>query len=125
MLLIKTSAKLEEAISAKIKDYLNLEKRIKENSARIDGKKEILEEIQNLHKAKEEALEAKKKELEEIISETEREEKILMEESLLNNMEELFHLFLLTFHPQADLYHMIFSIFELVLHPIFVCTHPY
>jgi predicted nucleic acid-binding Zn-ribbon protein len=58
------------------------EKRIKENSARIDGKKEILEEIQNLHKAKEEALEAKKKELEEIISETEREEKILMEESL-------------------------------------------
>ena len=39
------------------------EKRIKENSARIDGKKEILEEIQNLHKAKEEALEAKKKEL--------------------------------------------------------------
>ena len=58
------------------------EKRIKENSARIDGKKEIFEEIQNLHKAKEEALEAKKKELEEIISETEREEKILMEESL-------------------------------------------
>ena len=58
------------------------EKRIKENSARIDGKKEILEEIQNLHKANEEALEAKKKELEEIISETEREEKILMEESL-------------------------------------------
>ena len=58
------------------------EKRIKENSARIDGKKEILEEIQNLHKSKEEALEAKKKELEEIISETEREEKILTEESL-------------------------------------------
>ena len=58
------------------------EKRIKENSARIDGKKEILEEIQNLHKSKEEALKAKKKELEEIISETEREEKILMEESL-------------------------------------------
>ena len=28
------------------------EKRIKENSARIDGKKEILEEIKNLHKAK-------------------------------------------------------------------------
>ena len=28
------------------------EKRIKENSARIDGKKEILEEIQNLHKSK-------------------------------------------------------------------------
>tara|TARA_Y100000991_G_scaffold210939_1_gene192812 strand:- start:2860 stop:3651 length:792 start_codon:yes stop_codon:yes gene_type:complete len=57
------------------------EKRIKENSVRIDGKKEILNEIQNLQKAKEEALEAKKKELEEIISETEREEKILMEES--------------------------------------------
>ena len=57
------------------------EKRIKENSVRIDGKKEILDEIQTLQKAKEEALEAKKKELEEIISETEREEKILMEES--------------------------------------------
>ena len=57
------------------------EKRIKENSARIDSKKEILDEIQNLHKSKEEALEAKKKELEEIVSETEREEKILMEES--------------------------------------------
>tara|TARA_B100000965_G_C19520208_1_gene726137 strand:- start:38 stop:829 length:792 start_codon:yes stop_codon:yes gene_type:complete len=57
------------------------EKRIKENSVRIDGKKEILNEIQNLQKAKEEALEAKKKELEEIISETEREEKILMDES--------------------------------------------
>lgn len=57
------------------------EKRIKENSARIDGKKEILDEIQTLHKIKEDALEAKKKELEEIISETEREEKILMEES--------------------------------------------
>ena len=57
------------------------EKRIKENSVRIDGKKEILNEIQNIQKAKEEALEAKKKELEEIISETEREEKILMEES--------------------------------------------
>jgi len=57
------------------------EKRIKENSARIDGKKEILVEIQNLHKVKEEALEAKKKELKEIVSETEREERILMEES--------------------------------------------
>ena len=57
------------------------EKRIKENSARIDGKKEILDEIQILHKSKEEALEAKKKELKEIVSETEREEKILMEES--------------------------------------------
>ena len=57
------------------------EKRIKENSARIDNKKEILDEIQNLYKAKEEALEAKKKELEEIVSETEREEKLLMEES--------------------------------------------
>ncbi len=57
------------------------EKRIKENSARIDGKKEILDQIQTLHKIKEDALEAKKKELEEIISETEREEKILMDES--------------------------------------------
>jgi len=57
------------------------EKRIKENSARIDGKKGILDEIQILHKSKVEALEAKKKELKEIVSETEREEKILMEES--------------------------------------------
>jgi len=36
MLLIKTSAKLEEAISAKIKDYLNLEKRIKEKNLDIE-----------------------------------------------------------------------------------------
>ena len=57
------------------------EKRIKENSARIDGKKEVLDEVKGLLKAKEEALEAKNNELKEIISETEREEKILIEES--------------------------------------------
>jgi hypothetical protein len=57
------------------------EKRIKENSARIDGKKEVLDEVEGLLKAKEEALEAKNNELKEIISETEREEKILIEES--------------------------------------------
>lgn len=53
------------------------EKRIKENSARIDGKKEVLDEVKGLLKAKEEALEAKNNELKEIISETEREEKNL------------------------------------------------
>jgi predicted nucleic acid-binding Zn-ribbon protein len=57
------------------------EKRIKENASRIDDKKESLNQVKELLKAKEEALEAKKKELEEIISETEREEKLLLEES--------------------------------------------
>ena len=57
------------------------EKRIKENASRIDDKKEALNQVKELLKAKEEALEAKKKELEEIISETEREEKLLLEES--------------------------------------------
>ena len=46
------------------------EKRIKENSARIDGKKEVLDEVEGLLKAKEEALEAKNNELKEIISRT-------------------------------------------------------
>ena len=36
MLLMKTSAKLEEEISAKIKDCLNLEKRIKEKKLDIE-----------------------------------------------------------------------------------------
>ena len=57
------------------------EKRIKENVARIDDKKEVLDEVKELLKAKEEALEAKNNELKEIISETEREEKLLLDES--------------------------------------------
>jgi|TARA_Y100000766_G_scaffold270756_1_gene268984 predicted nucleic acid-binding Zn-ribbon protein len=57
------------------------EKRIKENVVRIDDKKEVLDEVKELLKAKEEALEAKNNELKEIISETEREEKLLLNES--------------------------------------------
>ena len=57
------------------------EKRIKENGARIDDKKEIFEEVKGQLSAKKDALEAKNKELKEIISETEKEEKILLEES--------------------------------------------
>ena len=57
------------------------EKRIKENVVRIDNKKEVLDEVKELLKAKEEALEAKNNELKEIISETEREEKLLLDES--------------------------------------------
>tara|TARA_B100000524_G_scaffold223405_1_gene117987 strand:- start:9647 stop:10435 length:789 start_codon:yes stop_codon:yes gene_type:complete len=57
------------------------EKRIKENVIRIDDKKEVLDEVKELLKAKEEALEAKNNELKEIISETEREEKLLLNES--------------------------------------------
>ena len=57
------------------------EKRIKENSVRIDDKKEVLDEVKELLKAKEEALEAKNNELKEIVSETEREEKLLLDES--------------------------------------------
>jgi|TARA_Y100000768_G_scaffold384908_1_gene369872 predicted nucleic acid-binding Zn-ribbon protein len=57
------------------------EKRIKENVVRIDDKKEVLDEVKELLKAKEEALEAKNNELKEIISETEREEKLLLDES--------------------------------------------
>jgi predicted nucleic acid-binding Zn-ribbon protein len=52
------------------------EKRIKENVVRIDDKKEVLDEVKELLKAKEEALEVK-----EIVSETEREEKLLLDES--------------------------------------------
>jgi predicted nucleic acid-binding Zn-ribbon protein len=57
------------------------EKRINENSSRIDDKKEVLDEVTDQLKTKEEALEAKKNELKEIVSETEREEKLLLEES--------------------------------------------
>tara|TARA_Y100000766_G_C18886391_1_gene596109 strand:- start:1061 stop:1846 length:786 start_codon:yes stop_codon:yes gene_type:complete len=57
------------------------EKRIKENLLKIDGKKEILQEVKDQFSAKEEALDAKKKELKEIVAETEKEEKILLEES--------------------------------------------
>ncbi|MBF70569.1 MAG: hypothetical protein CL837_06505 [Crocinitomicaceae bacterium] len=57
------------------------EKIIKENVVRIDDKKEVLDEVKELLKAKEEALEAKNNELKEIISETEREEKLLLDES--------------------------------------------
>jgi predicted nucleic acid-binding Zn-ribbon protein len=57
------------------------EKRIKENSSRIDDKKMILDEVNGQLSAKKEALDAKNKELEEIISETEKEEEILLGES--------------------------------------------
>ena len=57
------------------------EKRIKENLLKIDNKKELLEEVKSQFTAKEEALDAKKKELTEIVAETEKEEKILLEES--------------------------------------------
>ena len=57
------------------------DKRIKENVVRIDDKKEVLNEVKELLKAKEEALEAKNNELKEIVSETEREEKLLLDES--------------------------------------------
>ena len=57
------------------------EKRIKENVVRIDNKKEVLDEVKELLKAKEQALEAKNNELKEIVSETEREEKLLLDES--------------------------------------------
>ena len=57
------------------------EKRIKENASRIDDKKEVLNEVSELLSAKKDALDAKNKELEEIISETEKEEEILLGES--------------------------------------------
>ena len=57
------------------------EKRIKENLLKIDSKKETLQEVKDQFSAKEEALDAKKKELKEIVAETEKEEKILLEES--------------------------------------------
>jgi hypothetical protein len=57
------------------------EKRIKENASRIDDKKIILDEVNGQLSLKKEALDAKNKELEEIISETEKEEEILLGES--------------------------------------------
>ena len=57
------------------------EKRIKENLLKIDNKKELLDEVKSQFTAKEEALDAKKKELTEIVAETEKEEKILLDES--------------------------------------------
>ena len=57
------------------------EKRIKENTIRIEDKKKVLGELKELLKVKEEALEAKNNELKEIVSETEREEKLLLDES--------------------------------------------
>ncbi len=57
------------------------EKRIKENAVKIEDKKEICEEVQDQISSKKAALDAKKKELKEIVSETEKEEKILLEES--------------------------------------------
>ncbi len=57
------------------------EKRIKENASRIEDKKMILDEVNDQLSAKKEALDAKNKELEEIISETEKEEEILLGES--------------------------------------------
>ena len=57
------------------------EKRINENLLKIDNKKELLEEVKSQFTAKEEALDAKKKELTEIVAETEKEEKILLVES--------------------------------------------
>ena len=57
------------------------EKRIKENTIRIEDKKEVLDDLKELLKVKEEALEAKNNELKEIVSETEREEKLLLDES--------------------------------------------
>ena len=57
------------------------EKRIKENAARIEDKKEVFDEVKDQVSAKNDALDEKNKELKEIISETEKEEKILLEES--------------------------------------------
>lgn len=57
------------------------EKRIKEFKFKIESKKETLEEAKELYNQKKEALELKKTELKEIISETEKEEEILVKES--------------------------------------------
>jgi hypothetical protein len=57
------------------------EKRIKEYKFKIESKQELLDEAKELFNQKKSALELKKEELKEIISETEREEKILIEES--------------------------------------------
>ena len=57
------------------------EKRINENNSRIADKNEMLTEIKEHFSSKQSALEAKQKELKEIIAETEKEEDILMVES--------------------------------------------
>ena len=57
------------------------EKRIKEYKFKIESKQELLDEAKELLKQKKSALELKKEELKEIISETEKEEGILIQES--------------------------------------------
>lgn len=57
------------------------EKRIKEYKAKIDAKKSILDETQEEKDGRQKDLDAKKKELDEIVSETQREEQILSEQS--------------------------------------------
>ena len=57
------------------------EKRIKEYKFKIESKKEVLSEAKELFDDKKSALELKKKELKEIVSETEKEEEILLQES--------------------------------------------
>lgn len=57
------------------------EKRIKEFGFKIEGKKERLAEAEEVLKQQKKALDAKKKELKEIVSETEKEEDILLKES--------------------------------------------
>lgn len=57
------------------------EKRINENNSRIADKNEMLTEIKEHFSSKQSALEAKQKELKEIVAETEKEEDILMVES--------------------------------------------
>ena len=57
------------------------EKRIKEFGFKIESKKEKLSEAEDNRKQQKKALDLKKKELKEIVSETEREEEILLKES--------------------------------------------
>ena len=57
------------------------EKKIKEFKFKIESKKEVLEEAANRVVEKQELLDQKKKELDEIISETESEEQVLIEKS--------------------------------------------
>jgi hypothetical protein len=57
------------------------EKRIKEFQFKIESKKETLEEAKGFFDDKKNALDLKKKELKEIVSETEKEEEILLKES--------------------------------------------
>lgn len=57
------------------------EKRIKEAKAQIDGKKSVVEESRTRHDERKKDLEIKRKELDDIISETEKEEKDLAKKS--------------------------------------------